>query len=823
MANKNEAKIKFTAETKEFNSQIKSANGSLQELRSELKLNSEQMKTAGNSAELLKERQAILRKELEASESKTAALSDKLDAAKRIYGENSEEVKKLQTQLNNAQSAEEAIRRDIQQTNDSLDKQKISLESVSQAAENVGDKLTNAGKKMSVVSAGIVGAGAASVAAFNAVDEGADNALKATGATGEAAAELEESYKKVSQSIVGDFGVIGSTLGEVNTRFGFTGEKAETATTKFMKFSEVTGMDATEAVKAVSRAIESAGMDTSEYGTLLDSLTAAGQATGISVDTLATSLTDNGATMREMGYDTNTTIAMLAQFEKAGVDSNAVVRGMRTAMSSWAKDGLDAKTEFANLVQGIKDGSVDAGAAYEVFGSKAGTELIDAIKSGRFEYEDMIKVVEGSKGALEGTFDSTIDGGYEMDLAMQNAKVAMAEVGNTLATSLAPVVETAAEKLKGFASWWSNLDKGTQNTILTIAGVVAAIGPVLLILGQVASAISKITNVMNIMKNSTLLATIATKAQAAAQWLLNAAMNANPITLVVVAIVALIAIFAVLWNKCEGFRNFWIGLWEGIKKACSAAWDGIKKACSAAWDGIKAAWSGAGKWFSGVWKGIQNAFSNVGSWFKSTFSKAKDGAVNSWSNTKEKFTDVKNGIVSAFSNVKEKLSAPFTKARDAIKKVADKIKGFFKGEIKMPKIKMPHFGISPKGWKIGDLLKGSIPKLKIDWYAKAMSNPMILSKPTIFGSTNGRLMGGGEAGSEMIGGTNTVMRMIQNAVDKSVRTSDIYALAATVEELANRPIELNIDGKRFAYATASATDSVGGIRNTLKSRGLVLD
>jgi hypothetical protein len=79
---------------------------------------------------------------------------------------------------------------------------------------------------------------------------------------------------------------------------------------------------------------------------------------------------------------------------------------------------------------------------------------------------------------------------------------------------------------------------------------------------------------------------------------------------------------------------------------------------------------------------------------------------------------------------------------------------------------MPHFKVKPDGWKIGDLLKGKIPKLGIDWYAKAMDNPMIMDKPTIFGynPATGSLMGGGEAGSEVVSGTATLLNLIQQVV-----------------------------------------------------------
>lgn len=172
--------------------------------------------------------------------------------------------------------------------------------------------------------------------------------------------------------------------------------------------------------------------------------------------------------------------------------------------------------------------------------------------------------------------------------------------------------------------------------------------------------------------------------------------------------------------------------------------------------------------FTGIWNGIKNVFSGAGEWFGNIFTKAKDK------------------IATAFSNIKEKLSAPFEKARDLIKGIADKIFGFFKGTISMPKIKMPHFGISPSGWKIGDLLKGTIPKLSIQWYAQAMDNPMIMTKPTIFGydGSTGQLMGGGEAGSEVVSGTNTLMNMIQAAV-AGQNNALVYHLENLVDILAS--------------------------------------
>lgn len=830
MAKNNEAKIKFTAETGDFNDQIKEAEGSMKELRSELKLNSSQMKNTGETTDALKQRQQILAKELDAARSKTEALSSKVEKAKQIFGENSDEVRKLQIQLNNAKSAENAIQGEIDATNKKLKEQKTAFEKVAEKADSAGEKLTNAGKKMSAVSAGIGAVGAASIAAFNEVDEGADNVIRATGATGEAAEKLEESYSKVASSVVGDFGEIGSAVGEVNTRFGFTGSELETASEKFMKFANITGMDSTEAVQSVTRALNDAGIPLSEYDTLLDQLAKAGQTAGIDVGTLSSSLSENGSIMRSMGFNTEETIALLSQFELSGANSSAMLTGMKKAMTNWADEGKNGSKEFAKTVEGIKSGSISASDAIDIFGTKAGPMLVDAIKSGKFEYKDMLATIQNSKGTVESTFDGTVDGGYEMELAMQNAKLALAEVGDTLATSLTPLLQTATEKLKGFANWWGGLSDKTKTTIVTIAGVVAAIGPVLVVMGTVASSISKITTLMNIMKQSTMLATIASKAQAAAQWLLNTSILGCPVMWIIAAIVALVAAFVLLWKKCEGFRKFFINLWaqikavwgqarpyfqaifEGIKTYFSIVKDFLIAGFKVAWEKIKLTWSIAVDYFKMIWNNIKLVFSAVKSVLSGDFRGAWNAIKGIWGNVGSFFSNTVSKIKNSFSKVKDIISKPFQSA-------VEKVKGLFsKLKLSFPKIKLPHFSITPKGWKVGDLLKGVKPKLGIQWYDKGA----ILTKPTVFGMNGNSLMVGGEKHPEALVRIDKLQGYIGEELEKHNQNAGLIALAKSIAELADRPIGLNINGRQFAQALAGDTDSVNGLRTRLAERGLSL-
>ena len=154
-------------------------------------------------------------------------------------------------------------------------------------------------------------------------------------------------------------------------------------------------------------------------------------------------------------------------------------------------------------------------------------------------------------------------------------------------------------------------------------------------------------------------------------------------------------------------------------------------------------------------EGWMTVFNTAGESLHTIMSAIMDDFGYLWDEIKTKATDVWNGI-------KDAIQKPIEKARDLVGNAIDKIKGFFDFKFEWPKIKMPKFGITPSGWKIGDLLKGSIPKLKIDWYAKGG----VMKQPTLFdyNPSTGRAKVGGEAGDEAIAPISTLQQYIRAAV-----------------------------------------------------------
>lgn len=535
-AKQNEAKIIFTAETKEFSDAIKKSSRDIEALKSELRLNAAEMKNNGTSIAGLTKRQSLLHQELEAQKSKTRNLNEELQKAKSIYGSNSVEVNKLTKQLNTSKVAEQNIEREIKTTNTALEQQKKQSEAVATAQKGLKKGLDAVSKASGALSGASIAAGAGAVKLFTDVKQGSDAAIKATGATGKAAEEVKQSYKNVASSVKGDFGDIGSTLGEVETRFEFTGKAAENCTVKFIKFARINNIDATQSVQLVSRAMGDAGIDAEKYSEVLDALTVAAQGSGIGIAELTTNLTKYGAPMRALGFDIQESIALFAQWEKAGVNTSIAFSGMKKAISNWGKEGKDGRVEFKKTLEEIKKAPNIASAttkAIEVFGSKAGPDLADAIQNGRFEYSKFLKTIKNSKGAVNSTAKEISSGVGKSELAIQNLKLAGAEAGEALITQLEPDIKKVLKGTQEFAKYAETHGEEIADTIKTIgvvAGTAFAVNKVVKFgnsLVDVGKGVYTVVGAVQKMVVARAIDTTATEAETVAQVGLNTAMKAN--------------------------------------------------------------------------------------------------------------------------------------------------------------------------------------------------------------------------------------------------------------------------------------------------------
>ena len=238
---------------------------------------------------------------------------------------------------------------------------------------------------------------------------------------------------------------------------------------------------------------------------------------------------------------------------------------------------------------------------------------------------------------------------------------------------------------------------------------------------------------------------------------------------------------AVIGNSINGLKNVISNTLSGIKGICSNVWSAIKGVASATWNGIKNHISIA---INGAKTAVTSAINLIGE--------------------KMGVPDLAGKVATVWENVKTSITEKIESARDTVKSIIDKIVGFFTGaKFSWPSIPMPHFSITPAGWKIGDLLKGSIPKLGISWYAKAMDEAAVLDGATIFGTAGGKMLGGGEAGREVVSGEEHLIGLINQAVAQNnaallaVLREILEAIRGASEELYDTIVEALTDGVRF--------------------------
>lgn len=599
--------------TVDFRKSLKDVNASIQENRTEFKLAKSTWDESTKAVEKLKASQEYLGKQTEDYNMKVRLLREELNNLENAEERDEAAIQKKRAQLNTAETSLNNYRRGLEEVNEKLKTGAAQIEEFAGKVEKLGSKMTDAGKKMTVgVTTPIIGIGAAGVKAAMELDEGYDTIIAKTGATGETLQGLNDVADSVFGSMPVEMQDVGTAVGEINTRFGSTGNELEGLTKKFLQFAEINGADVNNSIRLVSRAMGDAGIPTEQTGEILDKLTIAGQASGVAIEVLTENLAKYGAPMRALGLTTDESIAIFAGWEKAGVNTEIAFSGMKKAIGTWGKEGKNATEEFKKTLKEIEstpDIATATSKAIEVFGQKAGPDLADAIKGGRFEYQDFLQLVQDSTGTVSQTFEEQQDPWDQWKTTMNDLKLAGADLGGVLIETLAPILQEVARGVKEFSEWFRSLDEDQKKTIVTIGLVIAAIGPLLVVFGSVFGGISKIIggsqsliglivkggpSVVNIFK----LVGVGAKAL----W---AIMAANPIGAIITVIGLLIGAFVTAYNKCEWFRNAVDKIFAEVVEFFKGAGKGFKETGEDIVEFFKGIGKKIGDFFSFKWLDIK--------------------------------------------------------------------------------------------------------------------------------------------------------------------------------------------------------------------------
>lgn len=345
------------------------------------------------------------------------------------------------------------------------------------AATGMAKLLSTLGPAGPVIAGVVAGltAGAVALTAFGATaiamgkDSSAAFATLAnrTGETGAALDGLKESLRHVSAGSAAGMGDIASAMGALGSRTELTGAALETMTKQQLALAKVTGTDVAQNITNTTRMFGDWSIATDQQSAKMDELFRASQQSGVGVDRLSQLVVQFGAPLRNLGVDYEMAISMMGKFEKEGVNTELVMSGLRASQARFAKAGMDMETGIRMGIKGIQDAKDPTEAltrSMELFGAKAGPDLVDTIRAGKFELDDMIGKVRDGTSTISGAADNMagMSGQFaKMKNAFVSAVSPMTDLAFDLATkvvgSVVPALTSLStslgDKLAPMADW----------------------------------------------------------------------------------------------------------------------------------------------------------------------------------------------------------------------------------------------------------------------------------------------------------------------------------------------------------------------------------
>lgn len=520
-----------------------------------------------------------LNKTIEEQQDQVNSLKKEYADAVLQYGKNSDEAKALAKQI-------EDLSEELADNKSRLKDASTAADQFDKTLEDVGDDSGNLTEGFTVMKGaladlvaqgismaidGLKNLASAAYDAWTAFDDGADAIIVATGATGDAAEDLLNVYDKVSSNVLEDFETIGTAIGEVNTRFGLTGDALQDVSERFLKFAKLNGVDVKSSIDSVQSAMEAFGLESKDTADVLDLLNKAGQDTGVSVDKLAQDVVTNSAALQEMGFNLSDSVMFLANLSKNGVDTSSTLAGLKKALQNAAKEGKpmsEALDDIEKSIKGAKDETEAINLATDLFGAKAGASIAKAVRSGRLSFDEFGTTLSDFRGNVESTYDSIMDVPDDIGLSIQNLR-------KTAAKAVDSFFQKYGSKITKYLNDFTNktLPKLEQTVGKTFDFIDEHGDDVVDVLKAIATAfitykaVTTITSVVGAFK--TLFTAI--KAGTSIMTAFNSAMGLNPIALVAAGVVGLTALLGSMQKKQREAIAEQYGLNEAQQEAIDKA------------------------------------------------------------------------------------------------------------------------------------------------------------------------------------------------------------------------------------------------------------
>ncbi len=497
--------------------------------------------------------------------------------------------------------------------------------------ESFGNKVKGVGQSLLPVTGALTGVGAASTVMANNFN---DAMSQAAGALDKPMSEMEDLRQlaiQTGQDTVFSATDAGNAITEL-AKGGLTEADIKAGALKTtMDLAASSGMDLGEAANVVVQAMGAFGLSANESAEAANALAGAAAASSTDVEPLTQALAQCSAGAKNAGWSIQETTAVLARFADAGIEGSDAGTSLKTMLQRLAAPTDSAATmieqlgiqtrdssgtllgaseiaeELQDKLGGLDSASRDA-ALSTIFGSDAMRAATVMMNSGTEGLQKYIDAANDQEAAQRLANSQMSDGSRAIEELKGSLETAAIQIGDTLA----PIVQKVAELITALVNKFSALPEGVQQVIVVVGILVAALGPLLMVIGQislgisaVAGTLSKLSGIGGVVTN--LIGGIKT----AVTGLLGI-ITAHP---VIAAITAIIVTLVALYNKFEWFRDGVNGILKAIKDGFFAAWDGIveffTETIPNAWNEMVSFFQGIPAWWNGIWDSVQAKFESV--------------------------------------------------------------------------------------------------------------------------------------------------------------------------------------------------------------------
>ena len=719
MPKSNETTTKFKVDISELKRGIQDANRQIRLANAEFKAASSGMDNWGKSADGISAKLTQLDRVLSSQKSILDAYKKQLALIIEEEGENSKGADEMRIKIANQQAAVNKTTAEIKMyeqqlddLTDSTDDATESIEEMDDATEEASDGFTvMKGALASLVADGFRKAISAvkdfaqgTIEAGKAFEKSMSNVAALSGATNDELELLRQTAKDYGSTTQFSASEAADALGYMALA-GWDAKQSASALGGVLNLAAASGMDLASASDMVTDYMSAFNIEAKDSAYFADLLAYAQANANTTAQGLGEAFKNSAANMSAAGQDIETTVSLLAMManqglkgSEAGTALTAVMRDMTAKM----KDGsitigntsvavMDANGNYRDMTDILSDverategmGDAEKAAALKsTFTSDSikGLNLIlNAGVSNASDFEDALRNSSGSAEDMADIMNDNFNG------ALTATKSKLEGVQIALYEKVQPALKSGLVAFNEFLDALKWLIKNGEKVIAVLGGMAAGV-----------AAYVAYTTAITVMTKGWQALTIATKAQAVAQKVLNAIMAVSPTGLIVAGITALVAAFVILWNTSEDFRNFWINLWEQIKEAAepvitvlveafTKAWEVIRPIIDSAvdvfkqaWVKIKEIWDAVQPYFRALWEAIKVIFSVAKNVFEAYFKAAWIAVKAVWSVAVGYFKLIWTNIKAIFSVAKAVIGGYFKAAWESIKFVWNTVTGYFR-------------------------------------------------------------------------------------------------------------------------------------------------